>query len=864
MSAPKQQYMKLIGGSSSSNSTIYNGGLIKIGDTIKISGTANNNGIFTVSSAVSTGGDVYFVLKGNTITNETSAGAGVTCKIEVIRATGDKMLAMANAGLEGQIAVWSDNNTTSPGSTNNGWTANAITPTLSGLPAKYIYFFVDEALRSCNINEECESTIKWFGFIQRDQFGNSDNNSLTAKFAEWQEHPNKLSPPRVTGKYTIAYGIAYNTANNFTANTVGNYYLNPSGTNIRGVRLPKRDSTSNLRLKDAHNATTTAFTFENSTPADVLDQASTGEVITIGDGSETLSSQLVASPTEYLFCKTPSTGSTITYDRAYGGALVNSSAPASHSDEDTPIIERGVGWNIAVMDGTSDGGWLPDTYEFYETFIYDGNQESLPVKMGNGAATIDKFNHTAAGGKSLRVAVYADIVYNGRISGGRIYIRPAESDDELTLLLDIDIVQGVRSSLLGEFNTWVYSSNGMGFEVIPDDIGNCREPNIDTYTTINGFSNQTKFISIGKKNEMYKDVVVANRRAFIVNVRTSGYTGEIEKYGDRLMYSEINRFDTFLEDNFIDVSKGDYGEYVAIKTFADRLLAYKHNLVHVINISNPNPANWYLEDTLRYGGINFKYSATNTKYGVAWVSDTGCYLYDGNKVTNLIEQKLGVNEVTNAESDAGTIFKWSDFVNGSAHLKDAMIGYDSMSNALIILRSPSNGTTNSDNAFIFDFNTGGWALHNSIITDSDPLSNFFQDWHNNLCVAFPSGDDVHWKKYLPVPLATSGQKLYTKDIDFGDPSTNKKVYAITLTYKSSVGQANALKYAVNGKQSFSSFATKTMGATTDYDVVTFKATSPISCGSIQFLLELPSSGTFELNEMSIEYRVVRNKTIPDG
>ena len=138
------------------------------------------------------------------------------------------------------------------------------------------------------INEQAPSLIKWFGFIQRDQFGNSDNNSLTAKFAEWQEHPNKLSPPRVTGKYTIAYG---NT--NFTANTVGNYYVNPSSTNIRGVRLPKRDSTSDLRLKDAHNSTTTAFTFENSSPADVLDQASAGEVITIGDA-------LNASPTELL------------------------------------------------------------------------------------------------------------------------------------------------------------------------------------------------------------------------------------------------------------------------------------------------------------------------------------------------------------------------------------------------------------------------------------------------------------------------------------------------------------------------------------------------------------------------------------
>jgi len=700
-----------------------------------------------------------------------------------------------------------------------------------------------------NINPQAEAVVKWFGFIQRDQFGNSDDNSITAKFSEWQEHPNTLSPPKTTGEYTFAYATT-----NFTASTATNYYQNN-----RGVAIVKKNSTSDLRLNHTAGTSINALKFEDTGETEILDQSTVGEVITIATA-------LGEVPNEYLFCTKPagSNGTSNVYQRSYGGKIIGT-APDSLQDQDTPILERGLGWNIAVDNGTSDGDWLADTYEFYQTFIYDGNQESLPVQIGNGAATtsLATFEHTATGGKSLRVGVYADVVYSGRISGGRIYIRRAKSDDELTLLLDIDIVQGVRSSLTGDFSTWSYQA-GKGFYFTPDAAGNCKEPNIDTYTTINGFSSQTKFISIGKTNELYKDVVVANRRAFIVNVRTSGYTGELETFGDRLMFSEINRFDTFLESNFIDVSKGDYGEYVAIKTFADRLIAYKHNLIHIINIASPNPANWYLEDTLRYGGINFKYSATNTKYGVAWVSDTGCYLYDGNKVTNLIEQKLGVNEVTNAESDAGTIFKWSDFVNGSAHLKDAMIGYDSMSNALIILRSPSNGTTNSDNAFIFDFNTGGWALHNSIITDSDPLSNFFQDWHNNLCVAFPSGDDVHWKKYLPVPLATSGQKLYTKDIDFGDPSTNKKVYAITLTYKSSVGQANALKYAVNGKQSFSSFATKTMGATTDYDVVTFKATSPISCGSIQFLLELPSSGTFELNEMSIEYRVVRNKTIPDG
>ena len=194
-----------------------------------------------------------------------------------------------------------------------------------------------------------------------------------------------------------------------------------------------------------------------------------------------------------------------------------------------------------------------------------------------------------------------------------------------------------------------------------------------------------------------------------------------------------------------------------------------------------------------------------------------------------------------------------------------MIGYEAMSNSLIILRSPTDSTSNSDNGFIYDFNTGGWIHTNALITDSRHLSNFFTDWNNNLCVGETiSENNTDIKKFLPVSLPLGGQKLYTKDIDFGDPSTTKKVYAVTITYKSSVNQANPLQYAVNGKQSFSSFVTKTISATSDYDIATFTASSPISCGSIQFLISLPSTGTFEINEMSIEYRVIRNKTVSDG
>ena len=67
MAIPKKQYMKLTDGDDGTASDIYKDGVrvqnrIKIGDTLKISGTASNNGIFSVSSIVVEGTDVYYVM----------------------------------------------------------------------------------------------------------------------------------------------------------------------------------------------------------------------------------------------------------------------------------------------------------------------------------------------------------------------------------------------------------------------------------------------------------------------------------------------------------------------------------------------------------------------------------------------------------------------------------------------------------------------------------------------------------------------------------------------------------------------------------------------------------------------------------
>ena len=115
--------------------------------------------------------------------------------------------------------------------------------------------------------------------------------------------------------------------------------------------------------------------------------------------------------------------------------------------------------------------------------------------------------------------------------------------------------------------------------------------------------------------------------------------------------------------------------------------------------------------------------------------------------------------------------------------------------------------------------------------------------------------------------ARSVQSIITRDIDFGDPTTIKKIYKVIFSYKSSVDQAIPLKYRKNGELTSQAFDTETLSETIDgfsnmnYDIGTFTPSSPISVGSISFEFTLPNIGLFEINEITIEYRVIRQKTL---
>lgn len=817
-------------------------------------GTEGINASQITLSGASTGG---LVGSGETLTFTSSPdGAASGIVIKGRRTTGDKLVALGDSE-NNVIDVWSYNSVSDPSSTDDGWLASEINPVLISSSSEhvstseFVFTFVDEVLRVSDSNAENNAIMKWYGYVQRSQF--DDTKGLS--FSGWYEHPSYLIPPSAD--------IANPTSAQHTIGTDGHY------TAINDL-VEDKDGNDVQLAEEITAITEDYFSFDTATnelPAN--HHFEVGQVYSIlSESSE---------EPECIMIRRPSEGSsgTVQEVRAYRG--YGNTTNAVISDNSGKIYKRGVGWNIGVTNHSDEGEWDEKTYEFWQTFIYDGNQESLPSKFRNAYELTE--NRSA-----LECTVYADRYYHGRISGGRIYIRESGSDDELILFADIDIVQGARMSLDSEYTPWVYRPAGTvahtqksGFYSGASSSTGLKstKPAIDTYRNLNGYSHDKKFNSLGKSKETYVASVIAGRRAFIANPVLREPDDTKKRYGDRILYSEPNKFDTYLPFNYIDVSSGDFGEYTALEVFADRLLAFKHNLVHIINISNPSPTSWFLEETIQKMGASYQHSVTKTEFGIAWSNEAGCFLYDGRSVRNLIENKIGVFESTNS-----SVPKWNDFAQGSAHYKDTMIGYDAISNQLIIMRSPKDLSDNSNQCFIYDFDSNGWMYNTNLFTNDYYYTNFATDWNNNLIVGVEaSATTTEIKKYLADTSSNGSQVLTTKDIDFGQPGIKKKIYKVALTYKSSSTQANPIEYSVDGKQSWTDITTgdgtittansdgsspaksDTLPTASAWDVAVFEPASPITCQSIQLKVNPPSSGTFEINDITIEFRSIGQRSV---
>ena len=121
--------------------------------------------------------------------------------------------------------------------------------------------------------------------------------------------------------------------------------------------------------------------------------------------------------------------------------------------------------NVTASTGKTDGGWEATNYEFAQTLVYQGNQESLPAVMrvhksgtdySEGYKTLDPQQYWTSVQVLGATNVAAGLDYNDRVTGARIYIRKHNSNKRWTLFLDCDFSRGVRQNTFEDFQTsWV-------------------------------------------------------------------------------------------------------------------------------------------------------------------------------------------------------------------------------------------------------------------------------------------------------------------------------------------------------------------------------------------------------------------------
>ena len=429
---------------------------------------------------------------------------------------------------------------------------------------------------------------------------------------------------------------------------------------------------------------------------------------------------------------------------------------------------------------------------------------------------------------------------NKRVRGSRMYYKTSGNDNFFLIGENDYILNGFR--WLPEGDTLAYTfrdHTGVGNEKIGPvsqytskivQITPSSANLIDTYRSINGFSGHTKSISA-----QYKTAVVNGRRAYVGNIKQDG-----KIYPDRIVKSRVNKFDVFpSESGILDVAIRDGENIIKLEAYADRILQFKENSLYIINVSENVD---FLEDTYRNKGCAYDYHVTKTDVGIAWFNKHGAYLYDGQRIHELLER-----ESLRLLSEDYMI----DFTTNSGNdlsMTNTMIGYIPKKKNIII----RNG---SNNVLIYDFVIGSWTKGVARLDVDENMTNFALDSDQNLFYI----DGIHTtiKTWNPSSSSTSNFLYLGGDLDFGQPAQRKKIYNVQISYRGD-GLLVVPEYGVNGNTPGSSFTDSVLAnaGVGSWTHIKLTPSSPINnVYSFQLKLSGTASSTFEINDISIVYRL---------
>jgi len=500
----------------------------------------------------------------------------------------------------------------------------------------------------------------------------------------------------------------------------------------------------------------------------------------------------------------------------------------------TGALEHGLSSNVKeqAVDTVSvtAGGWEPGSYEFCHTVVDLQDNETLPQTPKSNLFNITTGSYFY--GVKFRIKDTGFITRKNE-KGVRVYTRKKGGNGRWILFLDVDYYQGVRKNLFEDYEPFVevatdYNENEKAFDIV--------NPSLDTYESINGYSQDEEGIDFGTKGG-YKAATICARRAWVGNVRKNDTV-----YDDRIYYSPVNRFATFPDTFYLDIGISDGDSFTALHSLGNRLLAFKQRKLYIINVSSSSDAGWYLEAEYDGMGCRQQESVCKTPFGVCWVNDDGVYLFDGQSMPK---------EITVALDDA----TWRT----NQTTKNPAIGYNNKYKQLNVVQDTAADT----DVLVFDFPSQGWSITKSI--GSSGISNFVPSFDGLYYMEYGAAN-AKTLKLLTGDVGTKTIDLRTKDLDFGNPGLVKKTKKVYVTVKNEnyVALTNTthkeliLSYALNGTESYVDLAAQNIDSTT-YKTLVYTINQNVE--SISFKLTTnnvaggdSNTGKLSINDINIDYR----------
>ena len=668
------------------------------------------------------------------------------------------------------------------------------------IPSKVKYYRIEDSIRSCDTADNNDSKIKWYGWIQRRHFNGAANSTDPNSFMKYEDKDNDLAKP-TDGTVASSSG---------TAGVLASYEKTQDNDSATATSL---NAGSGFNL-----AVTTETDVDGFIEAAEYEFAQT---FIYDENQESLPSEYssthIVTDANNLKSLSLNVATVGPYDERISGGRIY-------------IREKGTDSEyIMLLDihlGKGARTKLSDEYT-----AWTNPSQSLTGNTTSGSANItNTSNDLAVPGMSISGA---GIPAGATISSANNSANVIAISSNATAT-----ASGVTLTLTGSFYSCPSRVATENFSV--------TQLGFVTYEVINGFSSSIFSNALGDSGEHWKDVVVANNRAFVCNVtmkdEDTGSTkaeATLRSYPDRIMYSMPNRYDTFPSDNYIEAAKGDADVYVAIEAYADRLLAYKNKSLDIINISGDD-RNWFLEDSKKYQGVLHPEAVKRTQYGILWANKQGLYLYDGSSIRNLKENKI-------SDSD------WSSHIGSFTG-----IIYDEQESMAFVIKSLDN----DGDAFMCDLKRGNFTLIRDFVLDTnDGLTNSVDTESNQTLIGHDSGSAIDIYQLNRSVVAKSNVRFLTRAIDFGDPAQVKKVYAVHITYKSDVALTN--KFSLVEEDNSSSALSGTINASaTNWAKVKLTPSSPVTCNKISVQLDTSStSAKVYINDISIEYRVLYRKGV---